>query len=117
MIGALFWGAREFAMPFVICLAVALAASGIFYRLRPHWGLGRISVAASMPLPALALLLGGFVFVRATSATPEHCGVDACGMAVAFSLILGIWSVIWSVVIFGLPAVICYGVLRAADRR
>lgn len=56
----------------------------------PGWSSGRIACLSALPLPLLAWLLGAFVLVRAATASKQDCGVDACGLAMAGAMMVGL---------------------------
>ena len=43
---------------------------------------------AALPIPTSIWLLCLYVFMNAAFASKEDCGVDACGMAMGFSVII-----------------------------
>lgn len=56
---------------------------------RQDWRRGKIVVLAALPIPGLIGLTGLWVFGKALIVSimrPETCGVDACSMAMMFSL-------------------------------
>jgi hypothetical protein len=113
MLGAILDSAHEAVLPFLVCLVVALATAAILLRWRAHWGPVRASLIASACLPTLGVAFCLWVFVRAATDTREHCGVDACGMAMAFSMIIAIDFL----AIFLVTALLCYTMLRVLRRR
>jgi hypothetical protein len=57
---------------------------------RPSWSRLKVALISALPFPGLVALLCLFVFgnaLRATLFAPDSCGVDACGMAMGFSLV------------------------------
>lgn len=73
----------------VTCLsAVALAL--LLGWLREGWSKRKIALLSALPVPGILALLLVWVIGRAYFAgivDPESCGVDACGMAIGFSMI------------------------------
>ena len=43
---------------------------------------------SALPVPVVVWLLCGYVFLNAAVASKAECGVDACGMAMAFSVLI-----------------------------
>ena len=79
----------------VIMLGPALLAVPMtlfLQRWKPAWSARRRTLWASLPLPAIMAALCAFVFAHAATASEKECGVDACGMAMAFAVILSIWA-------------------------
>ena len=74
---------------FPLCAVIAAAVSAVLRATRPHWSRLRINLIAAAPLPGVVMALCAYVFVMAAVDTKEHCGVDACGMAMGFSMIVG----------------------------
>lgn len=71
----------------------ALAAAGIAALLRlarRQWSGRRVALIAASVLPLLLLALCAWVFLAAYTSGPEHCGVDACGMAMLSALSLAL---------------------------
>jgi hypothetical protein len=74
-------------------LAIAIVAVSAFAL---AWLFGRFTNSSkhralafsALPLPAFGALLSIVVIVRATTASAEECGVDACGMAIGAALTL-----------------------------
>ncbi|MEH3121039.1 MAG: hypothetical protein PGN16_03520 [Sphingomonas phyllosphaerae] len=64
----------------------AVLAGVLLMRLGRGWSRRRVILTASVPLPLLGALLCVGVFASAMLASPERCGVDACGMAMAFAI-------------------------------
>lgn len=66
---------------------VAAVLAGVLLVLRGRgWSRRRLILTASVPLPLLGALLCVALFVSAMLASAERCGVDACGMAMAFAM-------------------------------
>src|SRR5688500_1922778 len=73
-----------FVAPFIVAegvLAVLIAYA--LGRFRPQWPRRRVLGVAALPIPIVIWVLSISVFVSASTASKEECGVDACGMAVA----------------------------------
>lgn len=68
-------------------VGVAAIASLLLAWLRPKWSTRRTVLVAALPMPALGALICFFLFVSASLASEEKCGVDACGMAMMFATI------------------------------
>ena len=72
-----------------ILVTVALAwLLAIVFARRTCWSERKIAIVAALPLPALVSVLCLYVLVGAFTASSEECGVDACGMAAAASMIM-----------------------------
>lgn len=73
---------------FVVVL-VPVVGSVLAGAYRPHWWRWQQVAVAAVPLPGLGICFCLYVIARTwLTATPERCGVDACGMAVGLSLLL-----------------------------
>lgn len=67
-----------------LLLAAIGTAAGcglLIERRRPRWSMVQMAFVAALPVPLLVLLPCALIFVSATMASREQCGVDACGMA------------------------------------
>ncbi len=84
---------RELLMLLAACVAVSAVLTLFFRMLRPKWSSRTVIVLAAAPLPTVVLLLCLYVFLNAAFATKEECGVDACGMAMGFSMIISVAAV------------------------
>jgi hypothetical protein len=69
----------------------AFAAHFLAARKR-DWRSRKIALISALPLPLIILALCLFVFLQAAFASKASCGVDACGMAMAFSMIIAFWA-------------------------
>lgn len=98
-----------------LVLCVMIVATGLataISHLLPNWPARRTAYVAAAPLP---MALAGFciwLFVDAATSSKEECGVDACGMAMAFSLV-GLGCALVGFVIGAISATF---VKRLADR-
>ena len=96
---------------FMLVCVVAAMVSGIFLRVfRPNWSARRTAVGAAVPLPAVTAGVCLWLLIGAMDASREECGVDACGMFGAFS-VLGLATAAVGFVL-GLLAVEALGRLR-----
>jgi hypothetical protein len=81
----------------LIALVLALAISplaGFLLRSRfPLWNRGRVWALAALPLPLLIWTVCIVLFVRASTASKEACGVDACGMTMAASMVVALMTI------------------------
>ena len=73
---------------------VAAVLAGIISWIRPAWSLRATVAAAALPLPSVIWALCLFIYVRASTAPAEKCGIDACGMAMAFSIVIATYTVL-----------------------
>ncbi|NWK95467.1 hypothetical protein DM806_07250 [Sphingobium lactosutens] len=89
--------------------ALSVLCSHWIVALRPRWSSRRIALLSALPLPLLACLLAAFVFLRAAMASKQDCGVDACGMAMAGSMMLGLTALILYLVAFAIVYLIVQG--------
>jgi hypothetical protein len=71
---------------------LAVPMTLILLRWKPTWSIKRRTLWSSLPLPAALLALCALVFANAATASEEDCGVDACGMAMMFAMILSLWA-------------------------
>jgi H+/Cl- antiporter ClcA len=67
---------------FLICALVSGATGAALQRYRPAWARRRALLVAAAPLPRPALVACVLVFISGAITSREHCGVDACGMAI-----------------------------------
>lgn len=80
---------RDLTLLIATTIVPSILVTWLLVRKRPGWrGWLRTAIAAS-PIPLLAAILCGAVFVRGATASREACGVDACGMAMMFTTIGG----------------------------
>ena len=77
-----------------IALEALLAATGAWILRRRGWTKARTIYLAALPIRKLIIVLCVFVFVSAATASKESCGVDACGMAMAAAMMLGLAAVV-----------------------
>jgi len=84
----------DFLLIVTVPAIIAAILAGIIGWFRPAWGLRATVATAALPFPALIWTLCLFIYIRASNAPAEKCGVDACGMAMAFSMIIAGYSVI-----------------------
>lgn len=99
-------------MLFLLLCAAAPLLSLVVRRLRPGWSPLRTSLWAAVPVPGALLLLCAFVYASSALATPEQCGVDACGMAMMAALIVAAFAVVSLIVGWGLALALQYGLAR-----
>ncbi|WP_341209077.1 hypothetical protein [uncultured Sphingomonas sp.] len=66
-------------------IVAAVLAGVLLVRRGRGWSRRRVILTASVPLPLLGALLCVGLFVNAMLSSPERCGVDACGMVMAFA--------------------------------
>lgn len=84
---------NDLGLLFISALAVATLSVLLAHGLgawKAGWSRRRLALLSAAPVPLLILLLAGFTFVRALTATREQCGVDACGFAMAGAAMLGL---------------------------
>ncbi|WP_028966009.1 hypothetical protein [Sphingomonas phyllosphaerae] len=91
----------------------AVLAGVLLVRLGRGWSRRRVILTASMPLPLLGALLCVGVFVSALLASPERCGVDACGMAMMFAT----FGLAYAAGAFLLGAAAATGIVYSLGRR
>lgn len=68
-------------------LAIPAFLGHLLRLVRPQWTARRISYIAASPIPLLIAVACVFIIVEASMTPSEKCGVDACGMAMAMSVI------------------------------
>lgn len=66
---------------------VAVVLGGLITSVSPAWSLRRTILTAALPLPIFMALMCTWVFIGAAIASKESCGIDACGMAMMFSVV------------------------------
>lgn len=91
---------------------VAAGASGLAVQLRPGWSVRRTVLTAALPVPALMASFCVWLIGRTMTASREQCGVDACGMAAAFS-VMGLGLTLVAFVVGGAAA---YWIKRSTVR-
>ena len=74
-----------------VLLSICALSSAVFAfflgKVRSGWTNRRIIFVAALPIPAVVGLFCLYIFLNAVSSSQEACGVDACGMAAAVSVI------------------------------
>lgn len=99
---------RDFGILLAVTLVPSVLLAFVLLRVRPAWTQRTIVWVSAMPIPAVIVLVCAFVFFNALTTSREACGVDACGMAMAFSIIL----VGYALAAFGVAALVCWLVCR-----
>lgn len=79
---------RDFAILIAVCVVAPAILSFVIYKRFPQWSARKTVLVSALPIPTMIWLLCGFVFLNAAFTPQERCGVDACGMAMGFSLII-----------------------------
>ena len=79
---------RDFLFLLIGCAALPAALALFFRKVHPLWSGRKVVILSAFPVPVFVWLLCLYVFLNASFATKEDCGVDACGMAMAFSVII-----------------------------
>jgi len=79
---------RDFVLLMAACIAIPAIISWLLAKFKSSWTPRKRVLVSALPLPALIWLLCTFVFLDAAFASEAECGVDACGMAMAFSIII-----------------------------
>ncbi len=90
------------------CIVVAALFGAVLHRLRPNWRRWRVAVISALPVPTIALAACLYLFVDAASASPEECGVDACGMVMMAAMVVGGFAIVG----FALGLFVSAGILR-----
>ncbi len=67
----------------------------------------------ALPIPVIIWAFCAYIFVDASTASQEECGVDACGMAIAAAMMVGVMGVLLYLIGVG-TSVLTY---RLAQRR
>lgn len=76
------------------CVITAMTLLSLLRWRFPHWTVRRISVLSALPVPVLTLAVCAWVAIK-TAMTPQgQCGIDACGMAMGFALIVAVIALI-----------------------
>ena len=94
-----------------LVLSVGLTA-GWLARYETRKSPQRIAWLAALPLPSLIWLLCIYLFVDATLASQEECGVDVCGMAMAAAMIVAMMTA----VAYGIGVAAAYATRRLMRR-
>jgi hypothetical protein len=81
---------RDLLIFLSICLIVPAGFVLLWTWIRPDWSDRKVIMSSASPIPAVVWLLCIFVFLNALFASKEECGVDACGMAMGFSVIIAV---------------------------
>ena len=97
---------KELFLYFAACVVTAMAALPLLRWRFPQWGVRRTTVLSALPVPAATILLCAWVAVKTALTPASRCGVDACGMAMAFALIVAVIALVCFVLIWGLCAAI-----------
>lgn len=79
----------ELLILLVVPIAVALVFCVVLIRVRPGWARWRAVLLAALPVPTLLLGFCVFVFTDAATTPQQHCGTDACGMAMVAAMFIG----------------------------
>ena len=85
---------RDLVTFIAACASVSSLISFFLGNARPSWTSRRITFLSALPVPSLVWLLCIYVFVGAATSSKEDCGVDACGMAMAFSILIAFAGII-----------------------
>ncbi len=84
----------EFTGFFAGCLLTTVVIAMAIKRYRPRWPLRKAVLVSAAPGPLAAGLLSVFVFVNASIASEESCGVDACAMAMGAAIYVMAYAVV-----------------------
>ena len=97
---------NELIVYFAACLITAMAALSFLRWRFPQWSVRRTSALSAAPVPVVTILLCAWVVIKSALTPASRCGVDACGMAIAFALIVAVIALIGFVLTWGLCAAI-----------
>ena len=97
---------NELIVYFAACLITAMAALSFLRWRFPQWSLRRASALSAAPVPVVTILLCAWVVIKTALTPASRCGVDACGMAMGFALIVAGIALIGFVLTWGLCAAI-----------
>lgn len=97
---------NELLVYFAACVITAMAVLSVLRWRFPHWGLRRTSMLAALPVPALTLLVCAWVAIKTAMIPASKCGIDACGMAMGFALIVAVIALIGFVLTWAIGAAI-----------
>ncbi len=88
------------------CVITAMALLSLLRWRFPHWTVRRISVLSALPVPVLTLAACAWVAIK-TAMTPRgQCGVDVCGMAMGFALVVAVIALVGFVLTWAIGAAI-----------
>ena len=79
---------RDLIILLIICAIMPAIFSVVLGRLFSGWSIRNNCLCSALPIPAVIWSLCLFVFVNAAISSKQDCGVDACGMAMGFSVII-----------------------------
>ena len=79
---------RDLLIFLPICVAAPAVFVWLWTRMLPQRSNRKAILWAALPIPAVVWSFCIFVFFNAAIASKEDCGVDACGMAMGFSVII-----------------------------
>jgi len=85
----------------IACVAVSAIVSAAISHWKQQWPARWAVFTAALPLPIALGLLCAWMFIDAAMASREECGVDACAMAMVFSMV----GIGWSLTLFVIGAV------------
>ena len=91
----------------------AVLAGVLLIRFGRGWSRRRLILTASVPLPLLGALLCVGLLASPMLTSPERCGVDACGMAMAFAT----FGLAYAAGAFLLGAATAAGIVYSLGRR
>lgn len=75
-------------MVILVLLSVLMILLGLVSsHLSPDRSIAFVSLRVALPVPVVLFVLFAPIFLGTLLATPEQCGVDACGMTAALTLI------------------------------
>lgn len=81
-----------------VCAITPGIVSFLLSKLNPLWSSRRVILFAALPIPTVIWLLCAYVFIKAAVASDQECGVDACAMAMMFSSIIAMATVVGLIV-------------------
>jgi hypothetical protein len=85
---------RDLAILIAVTIVPAIALSLAILKFRAHWSRRRAIVVDALPVPAVIWVLCLALFVHSATASKEQCGVDACGMAMMASYVVGFYATV-----------------------
>lgn len=96
-----------------VCVATAMLLLLVLRWRYPHWSGRRMSAVAALPVPVATMLVCLYVAAKTMLTPRTQCGVDACGMALGFSMVVAIIAVLG----FLVTLAICLAVTHLRRKR
>lgn len=97
---------NELIVYFAACLITAMAVLSFLRWRFPQWSLLGTSALCASPVPLVTIVLCAWVAIKTALTPASRCGVDACGMAMAFAFIAAIIALVGFVLTWALCAAV-----------